>query len=170
MICLAFCKSKFLFSILTVKMNLLTYTAAFLGIALTVLASPAPNAEPQPTLAPQPNKVKRFATNVFPASSGHSVLSAVHTVAAGTSFDGKMYRYDRGVSCVDGEGGDSDAVFMVASGATLKNVIIGANQLEGVHCSGPCTIQNVWWADVCEGWHSTSSSIIFPQSLKPNQN
>lgn len=48
------------------------------------------------------------------------------------------------------EGGDSDAVFLVQSGGTVKNVIIGAKQSEGIHCLGPCTIENVWWEDVCE--------------------
>lgn len=38
--------------------------------------------------------------------------------------------------------GDSDA--------TLQNVIIGKNQAEGVHCSGPCTLKYVWFEDVCE--------------------
>lgn len=130
--------------------------------SLVVLASPVADPDASPNIAPKPDKVKRFATNVLPASSGHSVLSAVHTVAAGTSFDGKMYRYDRGVSCVDGEGGDSDAVFAVQTGGTLKNVIIGANQIEGVHCLGSCTIQNVWWADVCEGMLTRS----FQQCVK----
>ncbi|KAH8587588.1 pectate lyase [Bisporella sp. PMI_857] len=106
---------------------------------------PEPTAEP-----PTPVLGKRFATNTLPASKGYSALSTPKTIAAGASFDGGMYRYDRGVSCSDGEGGDADAVFLVQSGGTLKNVIIGANQLEGVHCLGPCTIQNVWWADVCE--------------------
>ncbi|EEY55321.1 polysaccharide lyase, putative [Phytophthora infestans T30-4] len=40
---------------------------------------------------------------------------------------------------------------MVEPGATLKNVIIGKDQMEGVHCEqNGCTIQNVWWEDVCE--------------------
>ena len=66
----------------------------------------------------------------------------------------------KSVSCTgQAEGGDKDAVFRVENGGTLKNVIIGKNQIEGVHCMGSCTIQNVWWADVCEGklnppiWH-----------------
>jgi hypothetical protein len=29
-------------------------------------------------------------------------------------------------------------------------VIIGKNQAEGVHCSGHCTLEFVWWEDVCE--------------------
>ncbi|KAG8778370.1 hypothetical protein FRC15_010840 [Serendipita sp. 397] len=36
------------------------------------------------------------------------------------------------------------------AGATLQNVIIGKNQAEGVHCSGPCTLKFVWFEDVCE--------------------
>ena len=48
------------------------------------------------------------------------------------------------------EGGDKDAIFLVQSDGTLKNVIIGPNQIEGIHCMGPCTIENVWWEDVCE--------------------
>jgi pectate lyase len=46
--------------------------------------------------------------------------------------------------------GDSDAVFLLRSGATLRNVIIGANQAEGVHCDGPCHLEFVWFEDVCE--------------------
>jgi hypothetical protein len=29
-------------------------------------------------------------------------------------------------------------------------VIIGKNQAEGVHCTGHCTLEFVWWEDVCE--------------------
>ena len=47
--------------------------------------------------------------------------------------------------------GAKDAVFLLANGATLKNAIIGKDQIEGVHCLGACTIENVWWVDVCEG-------------------
>lgn len=59
--------------------------------------------------------------------------------------------YDRGVDCTgQEEGGDSDAVFQIENGGTLKNVIIGPNQIEGVHCQGACTLENVWWSAVCE--------------------
>ncbi|KAG8780008.1 hypothetical protein FRC12_023567 [Ceratobasidium sp. 428] len=61
-------------------------------------------------------------------------------------------RFDRGKGACTGqkEGGDEDAVFILQSGATLKNVVIGANQAEGVHCLGPCNLYNVWFEDVCE--------------------
>lgn len=87
----------------------------------------------------------------LPASSGTSALSAVQTIAAGDSFDGGMVMYDRGVTCTgQDEGGDSDAVFQIENGGTLSNVIIGPNQIEGVHCQGACTLTNVWWSAVCE--------------------
>lgn len=46
--------------------------------------------------------------------------------------------------------GWEDAVFYLHSGATLRNVIIGKNQAEGVHCDGPCRLEFVWFEDVCE--------------------
>ncbi|CZT03092.1 related to Probable pectate lyase E [Rhynchosporium agropyri] len=59
--------------------------------------------------------------------------------------------FDRGRACdTDADTGSSSAVFVLADGATLKNVIIGANQLEGVHCKASCTLINVWFRDVCE--------------------
>lgn len=80
----------------------------------------------------------------LPASSGTSALSAVKTIAAGESFDGGMVMFDRGVSCTgQEEGGDSDAVFQLEDGASLSNVIIGPNQIEGIHCQGACSLTNV---------------------------
>lgn len=87
----------------------------------------------------------------LPASSGTSVLDAVQTIAAGESFDGGLYVIDRGVECSgQAEGGGSDAVFILENGASLSNVIIGPNQIEGVHCMGSCKLENVWWSAVCE--------------------
>lgn len=37
--------------------------------------------------------------------------------------------------------GPADAVFLLHAGATLRNVIIGKNQAEGVHCKGHCTLE-----------------------------
>ncbi|KAK2738406.1 pectate lyase [Colletotrichum kahawae] len=74
-------------------------------------------------------------------------------VAAGESYDGKLARFDRGSgACKDQtEGGQKDAVFILRKGATLKNAIIGKDQMEGVYClGGGCTIENVWFEDVCE--------------------
>jgi len=117
----------------------------FVAASLALGVSATPN--PQITGAP---KLANRQTG-FPASSGSSVLAAVKTIAAGQSFDGGMVKYDRGVSCTgQEEGGDSDAVFELEEGASISNVIIGPNQIEGIHCFGGCTLSNVWWSAVCE--------------------
>ncbi|KAG9405283.1 hypothetical protein AC1031_004391 [Aphanomyces cochlioides] len=89
----------------------------------------------------------------WPTPLGSVKYSAPFVVKAGTVFDGQMKTYERSnVPCKgQAEGGKDLSVFLVEPGATLKNVIIGANQREGVHCeSHDCTIENVWWNDVCE--------------------
>ncbi|KAF4981120.1 hypothetical protein FZEAL_3027 [Fusarium zealandicum] len=61
-------------------------------------------------------------------------------------------KYDRGSGACKNqkEGGEKDAVFLLREGATLKNVIIGKDQAEGVHCKGHCTLEYVCFEDVCE--------------------
>lgn len=45
--------------------------------------------------------------------------------------------FDRGQPCdSDQDTGSDNAVFILEDGASLSNVIIGANALEGVHCKG----------------------------------
>lgn len=84
-----------------------------------------------------------------PASKGSVTYKAPKEVSG--TFDGGMKTYGRGVKCSgQAEGGNKDAVFLVKNGGTLKNAIIGKDQIEGVHCEGSCTIENVWWVDVCE--------------------
>ncbi|KAG6859994.1 hypothetical protein C0995_000756 [Termitomyces sp. Mi166 len=111
--------------------------------AVLVLADPIP-----PTLQ------RRTATNVFPTPPTTSSLSSPITIAAGSTFTpSQAYtRYDRGSGACEGqtEGGDSDAVFLLEDGATLSRVVIGANQAEGVHCLGSCTLDHVYFEDVCE--------------------
>ncbi|OHE98617.1 pectate lyase [Colletotrichum orchidophilum] len=46
--------------------------------------------------------------------------------------------------------GDAAAVFLPSRHATLKNATIGKNQKEGLHCGGSCTLEFVWFEDVCE--------------------
>ncbi|CAG8951154.1 hypothetical protein HYFRA_00007900 [Hymenoscyphus fraxineus] len=86
----------------------------------------------------------------IPARSG-SVNALRETMIITGSVDMGNKEYDRGRSCnTDEDTGSSNAVFILENGATLSNVIIGANQLEGVHCKGACTLKNVWFRDVCE--------------------
>lgn len=59
--------------------------------------------------------------------------------------------FDRGHPCdSDADTGSDSAVFILQNGASLSNVIIGSDALEGVHCLGSCTLTNVWFRDVCE--------------------
>ncbi|KAI1396006.1 polysaccharide lyase family 3 protein [Hypoxylon fuscum] len=114
-----------------------TLALALLGASSSVLASPS--------------SLDKRATFPIPASKGSVTYSKVQTIPANKPFDGGMKTYGRGVKCTgQSEGGDADAVFELEDGATLKNAIIGADQIEGVHCKGACTIENVWWAAVCE--------------------
>lgn len=92
------------------------------------------------------------ATSVFPAATGETQLPSA-TVISGV-FDGGMKRWHRNSYSVcqgQTETGEDDAIFILESGATLKNAIIGRNQAEGVHCRGTCTLINVWHEEVCEG-------------------
>ncbi|KAB5594597.1 putative effector protein [Ceratobasidium theobromae] len=119
-------------------------TTAVAFFAQTVVAVPSPGVDASGVY------VKRAASCSFPTPSKTVSLSSPKTVSG--TFDGGLVRYDRGKGACSGqkEGGDKDAVFLLESGATLKNVVIGANQAEGVHCKGSCNIYNVWFEDVCE--------------------
>ncbi|KAF4034589.1 Pectate lyase [Phytophthora infestans] len=88
----------------------------------------------------------------WPASTGIVRYKKPYTIKAGEVFDGKMQIFERSdITCSGGEGQKDTAVFLVEAGGTLKNAIIGKNQKEGVHCDyHDCTIENVWWDDVCE--------------------
>ncbi|KAM0717491.1 hypothetical protein Q7P37_007343 [Cladosporium fusiforme] len=106
---------------------------------------------PAPTASASLSSGTAASGGSIPASSGSSALDAVQTIAAGDSFDGGMFVYDRGIDCSgQAEGGSSDAVFILENGASLSNIIIGPNQMEGVHCMGACKLENVWWSAVCE--------------------
>ncbi|KAG8828921.1 hypothetical protein FRC17_007329 [Serendipita sp. 399] len=91
-------------------------------------------------------------TTTLPASAGYVALPTASVISG--SFDGGMKRFDRAGSSGKCQGqtetGESEAVFILESGATISNVIIGKDQAEGIHCRGTCTLRNIWWADVCE--------------------
>lgn len=87
----------------------------------------------------------------LPTSTGSKSLSAPQYIGAGETFDAGWVKYDRGESCSgQSEGGEDDTVFVLEDGATLKNVIIGADQKEGVYCLGSCNLEFVWFENVCE--------------------
>ncbi|KAF8755960.1 Pectate lyase [Rhizoctonia solani] len=116
-------------------------------IAVSAFFAQAAIAAPSPTIDTSAAFMKRAASCTFPTPPKTSSLSAPMSVKG--TFDGGNVRFDRGKGACSGqkEGGDKDAVFLLENGATLKNVVIGADQAEGVHCKGSCTIENVWFED-----------------------
>ncbi|KAF1850156.1 polysaccharide lyase family 3 protein [Cucurbitaria berberidis CBS 394.84] len=107
------------------------YTLATLAVlAATALAAPTATA--------------------FPSAASNSAIPTARVISG--VFDGKMVRFSRNPDVCKGqkETGEEDAMFIAEDGATIKNVIISKAQAEGIHCRGACTLQNVWWEDVCE--------------------
>jgi hypothetical protein len=121
-----------------------------IAIAATIAAFVAPIAAgPAADVPAGFSSLNKRATLPIPASKGSVTIKAPQQVSG--VFDGGMKTYGRGKTCTgQDEGEDSDAVFIIENGGTLKNAIIGKDQIEGVHCKGSCTIENVWWVDVCE--------------------
>ncbi|KAG9258797.1 pectin lyase fold/virulence factor [Emericellopsis atlantica] len=93
-----------------------------------------------------------FPVTKFPVAKETVVLENTFYVPAGATFDGGMKRYERpeGSCNEQAEGTDADAVFNLLPGATIRNVIIGKHQSEGIHALGDAWVENVWWEDVCE--------------------
>ncbi len=93
---------------------------------------------------PQPN-----GCNPWPAATGNRDVSA--TLEVSGTFDGGLMRFT-GIGPL-GNGSQEegqDALFELAPGATLRNVILGSPAADGIHCQGACTLENVWWEDVGE--------------------
>ncbi|EKG09817.1 Pectate lyase catalytic [Macrophomina phaseolina MS6] len=87
----------------------------------------------------------------IPASRGVDPNKGQRIVKPGNPFDGGMKEFGRGVVCNDkADTGVRNAVFVIEDGGVLRNAIIGADAVEGIHCEGKCTIENVWFRDVCE--------------------
>ncbi|KAH9107323.1 hypothetical protein LEN26_000836 [Aphanomyces euteiches] len=80
--------------------------------------------------------VASMSSGNWPSSLGSVKYGSPYVVKAKTVFDGQMKTYERSnVACKgQNKGGKDAAVFLVEPGATVKNVIIGKNQAEGVHC------------------------------------
>ncbi|WP_343035463.1 pectate lyase [Cellulomonas septica] len=85
----------------------------------------------------------------FPAwPSATSAKKVSSTINVSGTFDGGYVRY-YGISSGD-QDESQPPIFQLSDGAVLKNVIIGTGAGDGVHCTGTCTLQNVWWEDVGE--------------------
>ncbi|HEY0000026.1 MAG TPA: pectate lyase [Actinoplanes sp.] len=84
-----------------------------------------------------------------PPPTGEQVVT--ETIEVTGVFDGANKRFIGGGDL--GDGGQTEgqgALFDLADGATLKNVILGSPAADGVHCAGSCTLLDVHWEDVGE--------------------
>ncbi|TXS16751.1 pectate lyase, partial [Streptomyces sp. ms191] len=86
----------------------------------------------------------------WPAPKGDAVpLTATQKVA--TVFDGGGRRFvGKGALGGSGQSENQPALFELADGAVLRNVVLGDTAADGVHCKGSCTLRNVWWENVGE--------------------
>jgi hypothetical protein len=90
-----------------------------------------------------------FADAAVPPATGEEVVTA--SIEVSGVFDGENKRFIGGGDLGDGgQAEGQDALFELADGATLTNVILGSPAADGVHCSGSCTLTNVHWEDVGE--------------------
>ncbi|WP_328464315.1 pectate lyase [Actinoplanes sp. NBC_00393] len=112
----------------------------------TATASPTPT---KTATTPAPTPTATGTTTAWPAATGTKPVTA--TIAVSGTLDGGNVRY-YGSGALGGDGQDEgqDPLFKLADGAVLKNVILGAPAADGVHCSGSCTLINVWWENVGE--------------------
>ncbi len=85
----------------------------------------------------------------WPTATATVTVSATQKISG--TFDGGMKRYVGSGPLGSGSQSESQpAMFQLADGATLSNVILGNPAADGVHCLGTCTLKNVWWEDVGE--------------------
>ncbi|GIE35339.1 hypothetical protein Ait01nite_083840 [Actinoplanes italicus] len=115
----------------------------------TKTATATPTATKTATPTPTPTKTTTAPATSWPAATGEKAVTA--TIAVSGTLDGGNARYF-GSGALGGDGQDEgqDPIFKLADGAVLKNVILGAPAADGIHCSGSCTLQNVWWENVGE--------------------
>jgi hypothetical protein len=85
-----------------------------------------------------------FPVTKFPVPTETVVLNETMYIGPGQVFDGQMKRYEReeGSCNEQAEGTDADAVFNLLPGATIRNVVIGKHQSEGIHALGDAWVEN----------------------------
>ncbi|MEV5894325.1 pectate lyase [Nonomuraea fuscirosea] len=138
--------------------TILTRMAAALVAALAVAGGVGSG--PAAVAASGPSATSTTTAAAWPTPSGQKAVGA--TINVSGTLDGGMVRhYGTGDLGSGGQDEGQDPIFKLADGAVLKNVILGSPAADGIHCSGTCTLQNVWWEDVGEDaatFKGTSSS------------
>ncbi|BBH65630.1 hypothetical protein ACTI_23150 [Actinoplanes sp. OR16] len=115
----------------------------------TATASASPSTSKTATATPTTTSTGTSPTASWPTATGTKPVTA--TIAVSGTLDGGNVRYyGSGALGDDSQDEGQDPLFKLADGAVLKNVILGAPAADGVHCSGSCTLINVWWENVGE--------------------
>jgi len=85
----------------------------------------------------------------WPSPTGSTVtISGTKSV---TDYDGKGALHEGDLNdCTLGDQSSTKAMFEVANGGSVKNVIFGKKVGDGIHCLGSCTIDNVWFPYICD--------------------
>lgn len=84
-------------------------------------------------------------------SSVGSTTTVNSTIEVTGTFDGGCRRYVAGSSLGNGSQSESQKpVFVLRSGATLRNVVLGAPAADGIHTYGNVNLENIVWEDVGE--------------------
>ncbi|WP_323189246.1 pectate lyase [Kitasatospora sp. NBC_00240] len=86
---------------------------------------------------------------MWPTPTVDVPLTATQQISA--FFDGGGRRFvGKGALGSGGQSESQPAMFELADGAVLQNVVLGDPAADGVHCNGSCTLKNVWWENVGE--------------------
>jgi hypothetical protein len=80
--------------------------------------------------------------------SGSRNLGSGMTV---TNHDGGMQVHNGSLeNCANGDQSSTEPLITVQNGGSVRNVVMGNNIGDGIHCLGSCTIENVWFPYVCD--------------------
>lgn len=92
------------------------------------------------------------------SSTGSTSVSSTILVTSG-SYDGGCRTFNPTSALGDGGQSESqDPAFRVENGATLRNVIIGNNGVDGIHMYNGATLDNIHWTNVGEDAATVKSS------------
>ncbi|GAA3124727.1 hypothetical protein GCM10010466_14470 [Planomonospora alba] len=135
-----------------------SWTLKAAGSAPTAEPTAAPTATAKPTATPTATAKPTAAPTAAPTGSplpgwpaAKGAQPVTSTIPVSGPYDGGMKRfYGSGALGGDGQDESQDPIFRLADGAVLQNVIIGSPGADGIHCTGTCTLKNVWWEDVGE--------------------
>jgi hypothetical protein len=140
-----------------------TRTPTIGGPTATRTRTPTRTNTPMGPVATRTRTPTQGSVGSWPTAQGEQAVTA--SIAVSGTFDGGMRRYfGSGPLGTGGQDEDQDALFELANGATLRNVILGNPAADGIHCAGTCTLENVWWEDVGEDaatFRGSSQSLTY---------